>query len=269
MIRLPALPLPEPARTQLAAYQHEIDALPDYATRIEQGRERFKALNRRGNPTFDSIKETLTRMCIGARRCAYCEDSAAHQVEHIRPKAFYPELIFAWMNYLYACGACNELKNSRFAVFEQGTNTQTNLRRAKGTPVVPPVSGSPVLIDPRIEDPTEFLELDLNDTFHFLPSAPEGTVAHQRATYTIKALGLNTRDYLPVARGDAYRSYHSHLSCYVDAKQKSGSPVRLAQLEQNIRTHHHPSVWREVKRQHPSLQDMKHLFEAAPEALGW
>ncbi|RKH67670.1 hypothetical protein [Corallococcus aberystwythensis] len=269
MIRLPDLPLPEPARTQLAAYQHEIDAIPDYATRIKHGRKRFKALNRKGNPTFDSVKATLTRMCIGARRCAYCEDSAAHQVEHIRPKAFYPELIFAWMNYLYACGACNEYKNSRFAVFAQETSTLTKLRRAKGAPVGPPVSGSPVLIDPRIEDPSEFLELDLSDTFHFLPSAPEGTVAHQRATYTIKALGLNTRDYLPVARADAYTNYHSHLTCYVAAKQKNGPPERLAQLEQNIRTHHHPSVWREVKRQHPSLRDMKHLFEAAPEALRW
>ena len=135
--------------------------------------------------------------------------------------------------------------------------------------MVPPLPGTPVLLDPRVDDPAEFMELELRSTFLFLPSTEPGTVAHQRAAYTIEILGLNARDYLPVARGQAYRDYRSHLSCYVDAQRNGREPERLSQLEQDIRTRQHPTVWREMKRQHQRIPDLKRLFEAAPEALGW
>ena len=33
-------------------------------------------------------------MCAGAKRCMYCEDSAADEVEHHLPKNLYPEFVF-------------------------------------------------------------------------------------------------------------------------------------------------------------------------------
>ena len=50
----------------------------------------------------------------------YCEDSVADEVEHFRPKDLYPDVVFAWRNYLYACGQCNGGKNNRFSIVRAG-----------------------------------------------------------------------------------------------------------------------------------------------------
>ncbi|MBN8229773.1 hypothetical protein JYK02_19870 [Corallococcus macrosporus] len=269
MIHLPNLPLPEPANTQLTGYQQEIDSLPDYATRVERAKERFSSLNKKGHPTFDTVKATLSKMCVGVQRCAYCEDSLADEVEHIWPKTLYPELTFAWMNYLYACGPCNGPKNSRFAVFAQGTGVHTDVGRRRNAPVVPPVPGTPVLLDPRVEDPMDFMSLELRETFLFTATAAPGTAAYERAKYTIETLGLNSREALPRARFHAYRDFFAHFKGYVQERAHGHAPEHLQHLAQDIQTRQHATVWREMKRQHLLIPELKRLFEAAPEALGW
>src|SRR5690242_8446909 len=101
MIRLPEADLSVAAEQALTRWQKEIDDLPDYPTRVEAASKRFSARNRQDNPVFAEVREALTRMCCGAQRCAYCEDSAADEVEHIRPKNLYPEAVFLWQNYAY------------------------------------------------------------------------------------------------------------------------------------------------------------------------
>jgi len=71
----------------------------------------------------------------------YCEDSAAVEVEHHHPKAHYPELAFAWENYLYACGPCNRPKNSKFAIFSQTGKPVLIFRKAKDPFKPPPLAG--------------------------------------------------------------------------------------------------------------------------------
>ena len=269
MIQLPDSALHPETQARLAQAQSEVDGIPDYAARVERAGQRFGSLNKKGNPTFDSVKETLTAMCSGARRCAYCEDSVADEVEHIWPKALYPELAFAWKNYLYACGPCNGPKNNRFAVFASGTGALVQVARPRGAPVVPPLPGSPVLIDPRVEDPTDFMGLELRGTFWFLPRAPRGTPEHTRADFTIRTLQLNTREYLPLARASAYRDYRAHLSHYIQERTQSGTQEKILTLAQEIQTRQHPTVWREMKRQHLAIPELRRLFEAAPEALSW
>lgn len=88
------------------------------------------------------------------QRCMYCEDSCADEVEHIRPKHLYPETTFVWTNYLYACGPCNGPKSPRYPLLVDG---QVNLPDGKS----PPSPGIDVLIDPRRDDPCEFLSVDL------------------------------------------------------------------------------------------------------------
>ncbi|MCK8501856.1 hypothetical protein OWM54_22645 [Myxococcus sp. MISCRS1] len=269
MIRLPQGLLPEAARQGLEGYQQSIDALPDYAERVAQAKKRFSSLNKIGNQTFDHVKATLTQMCSGARRCAYCEDSAADEVEHIRPKTLYPEVVFAWMNYLYACGPCNGRKNDHFAVFDGGSKALTKVARARSAPVTPPAPGRPVFIDPRVEEPMDFLELDLRDTFFFRPKAPPGTEEYVRAEYTIGTLQLNQRELLPQARRAAYWDYMAHLSGYLRAKSQGLPQEHLDMLAGQVRTRQHPSVWLEMKRQHEKLPDLLLLFAQVPEALGW
>ncbi|MCP3143042.1 HNH endonuclease family protein [Pyxidicoccus xibeiensis] len=269
MIRLPNIPLPGGALASLSEYQQEVDSLPDYATRVAHAKERFAAVNRKGNRTFDSVKETLSKMNSGARRCAYCEDSLADEVEHIRPKTLYPELVFAWMNYLYACGSCNGHKNDRFAVFAAGTGVLTSVARARKAPVVPPIVGGDVFIDPRIEDPAEYLSLDLLDTFWFIPRPKLGSVEQARAEYTIRELHLNSRDMLPLARRSAYRDYLAHLKSYIHDKGRGMPQAHLNRLADDVRGRQHPFVWIEMKRQHAALPELTLAFAAAPEALDW
>jgi uncharacterized protein (TIGR02646 family) len=207
-------------------------------------------------------------MCSGARRCAYCEDSAADEVEHIYPKHFYPDRVFVWRNYVYACGPCNGPKGSRFSVFIADTGSQVELTRSQNTLSPPPI-GLPGLIDPRIENPEQFLALELRDTFYFVERATIGTLDYERAKYTIKILGLNEREFLPAARRSAYRDYRAHLSQYLAVRDNGGDAAELTRLAAEIRTRQHPTVWSEMKRQHTHLPNLASLFAAVPEALNW
>lgn len=88
-------------RTELVLndYQKDVDTKLDYAQRVSAAKRLFKLRNISKNKTFQLVRATLDKMCSGARRCCYCEDSCADEVEHIRPKDLYPELVFVWENY--------------------------------------------------------------------------------------------------------------------------------------------------------------------------
>src|SRR5260221_6230464 len=120
MIQLPVVPLRARAQSQLPRCQQDIDALAGYADRVAAGKTRFASRNVGTNATFREVRKALKQMCSGAQRCAYCEDSASNQVEHMRPKDLYPEQVFQWLNYTYACGLCNGPKNNRFGILLPG-----------------------------------------------------------------------------------------------------------------------------------------------------
>jgi len=81
---------------------------------------------------------SLLASATGTReRCMYCEDSRGTDIEHYRPRAGHPGLIFRWHNWLWACSGCNRSKSGRFPVDA--------------------ASGAALLIDPSAEDPWEFL----------------------------------------------------------------------------------------------------------------
>lgn len=109
-----------------------------------------------------SIRKNLATMCIGSVRCAYCEDSAADEVEHILPKNLFSQHSFKWSNYLFACGPCNGPKSNRYGTVN-GVSVK-EFTRSKKDPVVPPPVGQSGFIDPRTEDAFDFLEMDLGGT---------------------------------------------------------------------------------------------------------
>ncbi len=119
MIRLPNIALKRIVATKLLEYQAEVNAVTSYKHRVAEGKRLFSLRNTASNSAFKVVRATLETMCSGARRCCYCEDSCADEVEHIRPKDLYPELVFAWENYLYACGPCNGPKQNKFHVFHR------------------------------------------------------------------------------------------------------------------------------------------------------
>jgi len=258
MIAISDEPLSAAAAHTLAGYQAEVDAHADFEGRVELARSNFRNRNRVTNPVFREIREVLTRMCSGARRCMYCEDSCADEVEHHHPVRWYPGKAFEWMNYLYACGGCNGPKNSKFAVLD----VQGLLVVVRSSP--PP--GDSALLHPRNENPLHFLMLDLQGTFLFVPVADAGTVEHTRASYTIQLLRLNERTWLPAARGEAYGSYRARLKEYIAERDRGAQTANLIRALQRM---HHPTVWQEKKRQHQDISELKDLFTQAPEALAW
>jgi uncharacterized protein (TIGR02646 family) len=210
-------------------------------------------------------------MAGGLKRCAYCEDSVADEVEHIRPKDLYPEAVFTWSNYLYACGPCNGPKNNGFAIVEtvDGRVVATSVARKRTDPVIPPRAGPAALIDPRREDPLAHLILDLQDTLLFRPVGANGSESRARAEYTVQLLNLNGRVNLPKARRAHYRAYRALLREYVAEKQGGAPAARLRELKSAIRDLPHRSVWAEMQRQEAFVPDLHALFGAAPEALDW
>lgn len=269
MIQLPDIALAEAALAELRALQAEVDAAGSYADRVAEGKRLFALRNRRGNAIFDEVKRALDRMCAGARRCAYCEDSAADEVEHVRPKDLYPQVVFAWSNYVYACGPCNGPKGSHFAVLVADSDAPVEVSRKRADPIVPPPDGEPALIDPRVEDATRLMLLDLRETYLFTPLAAKGTRDHARADYTIRTLRLNLRPELARARREAYVDYVARLRHYQHERNAGASPAQLTELREGVQRRQHPTVWREMQRQREMLPALLELFAAVPEAVSW
>lgn len=268
MIQLPAFNLDSRPARQLQNWQAEIDNIPKFADRVQAGKDWFSTRNTRRNATFTHVKQVLTRMCQGSRRCAYCEDSVADEVEHISPKDLYPEAVFSWDNYLYACGPCNGPKNNRFAVLAGNPLQLVDVTRARGAIVTPPLAGIHALINPRVEDPLRFLFLDLLNTFTFLPLQGLSAADVLRASHTIEVLRLN-RDYLVEARRTAFGTYRARLSEYVGDKASGAAQSTLDLRHDELVKVGHQTVWREMQRQHENYKALSDLFAAAPEALAW
>ena len=151
-------------------------------------------------------------------------------------------------------------KGDRFAVFRG--NELTDVTRRRGAPVVPPAIGEPAFLNPRVDEPLDFLHLDFG-TFWLVARDDISALARERAAFTIRTLGLN-RDVLAKARRTAYVAYRALLYRYVhgEARQRSA-------LSDGVRAMPHPTVWAEMKRQHGSVTDLAGLFARAPEAFGW
>jgi hypothetical protein len=269
MIQLPTVGLPPDISLELAALQTQVDQGESHGTRVTLARALFSRRNRKDDRIFRVVRETLSKMCSGAQRCGYCEDSAADEVEHIKPKHLFPNEVFLWENYLYACGPCNGPKNNKFAVFDLETGNVVHITRLWAATATAPPTGDPVLIDPRQEDPLHFFELDLRDTFQFVPAFELNALERQRAVYTEQILRLNERDLLVQARKTAYGSYVARLKEYVAEKKNNPNSPRLSLYVRGLQRMDHPTVWREIQRQRQRINVLSKLFEDAPEALEW
>lgn len=267
MIQLREHELPHLAASTLEALQAEINAISDYAAQVQAAAKRFKSAT--ASPAFDAVRETLAAMSAGNSRCGFCEDSAANEIEHVRPKALYPDAVFVWPNYVYACGACNKSKGSRFAVLATSSQSLVDVSRRRGALIVPPIAGAAALIDPRREDASRYLGLDLIDSFYFYPLAHSGTLERVRAQYTIDLLKLNARDPLVRQRRQFFEIYAGQLKAYLHDKTRGATDADLLDRRELVLSLGHPTVWLEMRRQHGRHPQLRTLFAALPEALLW
>jgi len=269
MIRLPAVSLPAADAARLATFQAGIDSSRSYAKAVAEAKRLFALRNTNQNKTFQAVRAALATMCSGARRCCYCEDSCADEVEHIRPKDLYPHLVFTWENYVYACGPCNGPKNNKFRIFDPRSGTVLEISRKVGDPVRKPPDGDPLLVNPRHEDPLGYLELEMDKTFYLLPRPGLSKRDRQRAEYTIELLHLNDRDLLPRARRNAFGSFRARLIEYEKKKRQRVAATILQNLVMDLLQTPHLTVWAEMKRQRNHYAELAGLFRHVPEALNW
>lgn len=279
MIQLPNNSSPSAdSLRQLSLFQAEIDMLPTFEEQSAKAKDLFPKKNTKTNKVFKDIKKCITNMCNSTRRCVYCEDSLADEVEHIYPKDLFPEKCFDWDNYVYACGPCNGPKNNKFALFKLSDGQFVIVNPPKGTAAAKPPKGNPALINPRIDNPLEFAILDLSGTFKFFALPQTDSQTKQKFDYTYnEVLRLNSpeREPLRQARENAYGMFKARLFQYVSKKKKQEPQLELDKLKDGILKENHPTVWKEMQRYyHKNLLDqvdeeLKIMFDDAPEALTW
>lgn len=269
MIHVDSLPLPDDAQAQLDEYQSQIDAKPTYKEQLKKAKSSFSSKNRKSNRTFEAVKKALHRMCSGARRCHYCEDSAADEVEHFYPKDLYPEYCFSWGNYLYSCGRCNgTYKSNRFKIFQEDTRDVIDITPPrKNRQYVRPPNGDALLIDPRNDSPLAYIKLNLG-TLKYEKIADGGSEAFSRGEWTIECLGLNKREVLVQSRKAAFDNYVARLETY-RIKRNNAPEEKLRRMIKGIKTMAHPTVWQEMVRQRHVNVELRGLFNAVPEAIEW
>lgn len=159
MIRVTRTAEPAALRRNRARWQAALDS----ATTPE-ARQKAQAKYRHAD-----VQAALRAMFDG--NCAYCEskfDHVAHgHIEHFWPKSVYPERTFDWKNLLWACPICNsDHKGDTFPLADDGT---------------------PLLIDPTAEEPSEHL------AFVWDPETGLATVGAttERGRATCETVGLN------------------------------------------------------------------------------
>lgn len=244
-----------------------------------------------GKQAFEEIFEKLLKMCVGLEICPYCENNEAIDIEHFFPKGLFPEKTFIWKNYLLACKKCNTThKSDIFAVFNPSNST---IRFDIARRTVPPTMDA-LLINPREENPMDFLWLDIvGGTFQFTEiDTNEESRNFKKADYTIWLLKLNDRPALTSARRQAAKYYFSRLEIYRKIKKSTDfSQLEnaiddfisfdtafsftveqsriLNAIKKDIQQYCHPTVWKELKRQRQYLNKTNQLFQIISEALDW
>lgn len=158
MIRLRRHALPPHVLARMTVLTGQLSALPEQR-RSAQAR-RMWGSDRTVRPT---VRSTLGEMAPGRERCMYCGDNQGSDVDHFEPLSRNPLRTFDWLNHLLACSICNShFKRDRYPLAEDGT---------------------PLLIDPTVDDPLDHLRLSLTaGAYHPVT---------ERGAATIEVCGLN------------------------------------------------------------------------------
>ncbi|MEO9824500.1 MAG: hypothetical protein ABJF50_08810 [Paracoccaceae bacterium] len=249
MLKISVLAITQADSTALAHLQREIDILPTYGARVELADKRFKSKPR---SLFERVRDALEISCGDLVRCGYCEDSCADEVEHVWPKAFFPNKTFLPNNYLFACGRCNPTKGNKFAIWSGAGWVDLKERRKTHGYIQPPAALSK-FIDPVFENPLDLIWLDIaGGSFRFTEINAKGTKEYDRANFTIETLRLN-KEVLVRSRRNAYSGFVDRINMYIQRKIAGDNHVLLRNRLVELRRAPHQTVRFEMARQLPML----------------
>lgn len=276
----------------LSSEQRKVDAQVSFATRAAKAKSLWDNKNSTlsKKTKFEAIYQTLAGMCISVGICNYCEANEANDIEHIYPKAFFPERAFVWENYLLACKSCNTHWKLDKCYILAGCASTILARGAA------PAAGSEIaFINPRVENPNEYWYYDtLTHTFVIWPDTHIECEAQEKAKRTLEILGLNIRDTLLHSRRAAYNGFFDMLSRLQRAKQATTHDELAAcfypdgsdfvdfaravadqqidfenSIRQAIQKSRHQTVWYAIKTYCKNQPRWKPVFDVIPAAADW
>jgi uncharacterized protein (TIGR02646 family) len=297
MLKIISSTISPTTQTHLNSQQADIDGQVSYEEQVNRAATLWNgkegSIPKRA--AFLEIKAKLTDNAVGEHYCGYCEHNEHSDIEHIYPKGLYPNKAFVWENYMWACKKCNSgLKLDKFKIFNPlgSSSTQDITPQHNPRTYVQPSNEDNVLINPRVDDPLDFLFLDLKSGV--LVTHPSLTTPRdiERANYTLELLKIDIREGLKKARIIARKGFINSLKRYIIAKNATSfkeleecmeelHPVIFAysleiektttylSIKEDIITRNHPTVWKEMQRQYLQIPLLTRLFAQAPEALNW
>jgi len=269
----------------------QVNGIELFAEKVDRAKSLWR--NKKDNEAkwfaFEEIGATLKlgSECEGV--CTYCEHNETADIEHVKPKGFFPEYCFDWGNYVAACKNCNSgYKLDKCSIIDDVPNL---IELTKGQQ---PSTQETAFINPRIENPADFMFLDLLE-FRFKAYQEQiiGRRNFLKAKNTLAILKLNERDKLVLARSNAFNYFaETLLRCARIFESDTKEDIRLSLLPNEQRTdfsrdideikydllrsqslhiqkRHHPTVWLEMKRQRKMYPDLDLLFKRIPQALDW
>lgn len=297
MLKIISSTISPTTQTHLNSQQADINNQPSYEEQVNRAATLW---NRKENSiakkaAFIEIKEQLTKNAVGEHYCNYCEHNEHSDIEHFYPKGLYPNKAFVWGNYMWSCKKCNSgLKLDKFKIFNplHSATVQDITPIHNPRTYIQPPNEDAVLLNPRVDNPLNYLYLDL--TNGILISHPNLTSSRdiERANYTLELLKLDVREGLKKARINARKGFFNSLRRYIDAKSATSfkelensmeeiAPIQFNNtldyeksrtclaIQKDILTRNHPTVWKEMQRQYVNFPKLIHLFTLAPEALEW
>lgn len=276
----------------LQKLQAEIDALPTYKAQVKKAKVLWqnKKKTNAQKAAFNRVEKELQKIAIGIPNyCNYCEANIGTCIEHVYPRGLYPNKTFIWENYLWTCKQCNgKHKVSQFQIFESPKTAKT-INLVKDYNFIPPPNDDAVFINPRVDNPLDYLELDLESGLFQHKEKNPTTRAYKRASYTLETLQLNARKGLVANRQKNYLIYQNLLQQYIDIKKSPSIEVLKAiyplskhtaqlpfesqkkqatlDLQKTLLNQAHPTIWLEMQRQVSDIPSLQKLFLQAPELL--
>ncbi|MDN7790484.1 hypothetical protein QZM66_23240 [Burkholderia contaminans] len=251
--------LSKASNTSLASLQAKVDACATHADKYNLANKLFSS---KTAAVWGRIRAKLGAVSPPGDACFYCERDRYRDIEHVRPKRHYPESCFVWGNYLYACTICNQdRKKDKYAVFDANDNV---VEFDRSLPITSPVPvGDHVLIDLRLENPMDFLKLDL-DTGRFVPIGNAKSRKRGKFTRDLFDLNESSLSRMRVQAVSAFRDYLSRYNVAFDA----GDGPKSALILTEILKLPHPTVLAEMRRQQQQRPDLAPLFANVPAIVG-
>lgn len=271
--------------SELQQIQDQVNNIISFDAQTEEAHNKWKNKDR---ALFTIIKNRLKQMCVSVEVCNYCEKNEASDIEHIYPISRYPEKAFIWDNYLLACAMCNrvlkldtwyEIRNNQLFKLPRGSKPDNNHQ--------------PAFINPRIENPNEYMILEL-DAFTFTHICQVNSDEYLKYSGVIEVLQLNDRTPLVASRkAKAQEIYAAMYRLYNVIKSTDKSVIKMAisphencidvdslnlqeiktiitlNTKKLITESEHPSVWYAIKKLHSVYDNWKTIFQVIPDALNW